>query len=329
MATTKLNNGTRKNSVIGQLVRVDPNNSNNYIAVDLNILDVIGTVAEVRQPGNPVTINLINDFSQMEDLINELAALLALVKAETDKIDNLATDGLSGVNGSLAHGVSEIEHHLHHAQETYGNVDGIATHNIPIKFTVTGGDNAWGKELHVHAGDVFGGGDPTKHFDLDLMYLISVSAANKISIFSFNFYSSGADINCTTDEAGDLFTSAGSGLLDDDRVFVRDLTTTTGPDAVTVYHVVGVAGNDFQLSLTQGGAAVVLTNDGSAKVQKLTLLDSSTTPIAAAGVTSDTFPIKVPSKRHTCDTHVGISALSEAGETIGIGFLFGLHIYDN
>jgi hypothetical protein len=60
MATVKLNNGTRKNSVLGQLVRVDPNNPKNFIAVDLNGIDVIGTVAEIRQPGNPTIINLIN-----------------------------------------------------------------------------------------------------------------------------------------------------------------------------------------------------------------------------------------------------------------------------
>jgi len=60
MATVKLNNGTRRNSVLGQLVRVDPDNPKNFIAVELNSLDVIGTVGEVRQPGNPTTINLIN-----------------------------------------------------------------------------------------------------------------------------------------------------------------------------------------------------------------------------------------------------------------------------
>ena len=165
MATTKLNNGTRKNSVIGQLVRVDPDNPNNYIAVDLNILDVIGTVAEVRQPGNPVTINLINDFSQMEDLINELAALLALVKAETDKIDNLATDGLSGVNGSLAHGVSEIEHHLHSAGSWFG-AKAIPTATVKAvrigdadctHFEIDGGDSSvtptWGDWVQIFGSD--------------------------------------------------------------------------------------------------------------------------------------------------------------------------------
>ena len=54
MATIKLNNGTRKNSVVGQLVRVDPNNPRNFIAVDINDLDVIGTIAEVKSPGNEV-----------------------------------------------------------------------------------------------------------------------------------------------------------------------------------------------------------------------------------------------------------------------------------
>jgi len=80
MATIKLNNGTKKNSVLGQLVRVDPNNPKNFIAIDLNTIDVIGTVAEIRQPGNPTTIDLINSNSSLEGevigLISDFNALL-------------------------------------------------------------------------------------------------------------------------------------------------------------------------------------------------------------------------------------------------------------
>lgn len=63
MAQVKLNNGTRRNSVVGQLVRVDPKNPKNFIAVEIGDIDVIGTVAEVRSPGNPTVINLINHSS--------------------------------------------------------------------------------------------------------------------------------------------------------------------------------------------------------------------------------------------------------------------------
>jgi len=74
MATIKLNNGTKRNSVLGQLVRVDPNNPKNFIAIDINTIDVIGTVAEIRQPGNPTTINLFNSPSkaQIESVLTGL-----------------------------------------------------------------------------------------------------------------------------------------------------------------------------------------------------------------------------------------------------------------
>ena len=222
----------------------------------------------------------------------------------------------------------ETEHHLHTHVETYGNVSGLATHNIPVKFTVTGGDLDWGTELHVHAGDVFGGGDATKYFDLNILWIVSVSSANEISIFKMTGYSSGSDIACVTDEGDDTFTAVGHGLLDNDRVIVTDLTTTTGVDAVTVYHVVNVAGDDFELSLTQGGATVTLTDDGTGTVQKLTEKGNSTIPVSASNVNSDTFATPLPTERYSCDTHIGISALSESGETIAIGFLFNLHLYD-
>ena len=39
-----------------------------------------------------------------------------LIKAQTDKIDSLATDGLLGVNNSLAYRVHEIEKHFHNQE---------------------------------------------------------------------------------------------------------------------------------------------------------------------------------------------------------------------
>lgn len=58
--TVKLVNGTKNNSVVGQLVRVDPSDPKKYVLVDFNNLPVIGTIAESRSPGNPTTINLLN-----------------------------------------------------------------------------------------------------------------------------------------------------------------------------------------------------------------------------------------------------------------------------
>jgi len=71
MATVKLINGTRKNSVLNSLVRVDPNDPKRFVECDFNLIDVIGVVAEIRGPGNPTTINLINHPDSFADLLNK------------------------------------------------------------------------------------------------------------------------------------------------------------------------------------------------------------------------------------------------------------------
>lgn len=69
----------------------------------------------------------------------------------------------------------------------------------------------------------------------------------------------------TAQATGDVFTSPGHGLANDDRVQLRasvDGNIPTGANETTLYHVVGVTADTFQISLTQGGAAVTLTSDG-------------------------------------------------------------------
>lgn len=69
----------------------------------------------------------------------------------------------------------------------------------------------------------------------------------------------------------DIFTSAGHGLVNDMRAVVFDSMGTGVPAGLTegtTYWVVGVSGNTFQLSTTQGGAAVNVTADGVCWVQK-------------------------------------------------------------
>ena len=65
----------------------------------------------------------------------------------------------------------------------------------------------------------------------------------------------------------DLFTKIGHGLTNGDVVVLSSIVTTTGIDATTPYYVVGVAGNDFQVSLTSGGSAITLTDDGTCSTQ--------------------------------------------------------------
>lgn len=69
----------------------------------------------------------------------------------------------------------------------------------------------------------------------------------------------------TVANTGDVVTSYGHGLANDNRVLVFDIQAAgvpTGLTEGTVYWVVGVTANTFQLSATQGGAAVAISADG-------------------------------------------------------------------
>ena len=69
----------------------------------------------------------------------------------------------------------------------------------------------------------------------------------------------------TATDTGDLFTSYGHGLANNDRVVFTAPpggTLPTGITAGTIYHVISVTADTFQVSATQGGAAVALTANG-------------------------------------------------------------------
>ena len=67
----------------------------------------------------------------------------------------------------------------------------------------------------------------------------------------------------TFTDAGDLVNLTAHGLSNTDKVAFASITGTTGIVVRTIYFVVGAAANTFQLALTSGGAAIVLTTNGS------------------------------------------------------------------
>ena len=65
--------------------------------------------------------------------------------------------------------------------------------------------------------------------------------------------------------AGDVFTSYAHGYSNDDRVYLKRASGSAlpaGPSEDTLYFVISVTADTFQISTTQGGGAVVLTTDG-------------------------------------------------------------------
>jgi hypothetical protein len=72
--------------------------------------------------------------------------------------------------------------------------------------------------------------------------------------------------------ADDIIRSYGHGLADNDRVLVEAVngeSLPTGLSATTLYHVIGSTTDTFQLSLTQGGAAVNIEANGELFFQKV------------------------------------------------------------
>lgn len=221
-----------------------------------------------------------------------------------------------------------LQRHHHSPEIVYGSLGGVANIDSPIKWTVTGGNDAWGTEIYI--GEL-GGNTAGIKFDLNTLYVVSVSAANKISVIEIRQNTLGSAIaGIVTSDANDNFTKSGHGLVANDKVVVTNLVTTTGLDAVTVYHVINVVDATFQLALTQGGSAVVLgTGDGTCTLKKITASETITkTIISMSATNSDSFPIPVNSPRIDSTKAVTVRAKSESGSTIGIGFLLGCHTYN-
>jgi hypothetical protein len=80
----------------------------------------------------------------------------------------------------------------------------------------------------------------------------------------------------TVDSAGvtgNLIQSAANGLANDMRVALTAVlaeSLPTGLNATTIYYIVGVTTNTFQVSLTSGGAAVDITAQGELFWQRVT-----------------------------------------------------------
>ena len=75
----------------------------------------------------------------------------------------------------------------------------------------------------------------------------------------------GTSATFTATNTGDVFTSYGHALANDDRVILGTAPGSAlpaGPSEDTVYWIVGVSGSTFQISATQGGGAIALTSDG-------------------------------------------------------------------
>lgn len=96
------------------------------------------------------------------------------------------------------------------------------------------------------------------------------------------------DVVVTATNATERFNATAHGFVDTDRVsFTSTGTLPTGITAGTQYYVVNKTANDFQVSLTSGGAAVTFTTDGTATISAHT---GAPTTVATATASLNAFP---------------------------------------
>ena len=94
-------------------------------------------------------------------------------------------------------------------------------------------------------------------------------------------------VSVTFTDAGDTVNRTAHGLTDGKRVSFATIVTTTGISVYVPYYVVNATSDNFQLSLTQGGAPIALTSNGSGTMLYMTLV---TGVVTNTSVTVDIAP---------------------------------------
>lgn len=102
----------------------------------------------------------------------------------------------------------------------------------------------------------------------------------------------GSDAPVTFTASTDTVNRTAHGYTNGMTVQFYNIATTTGLDEGQIYYVINASANTFQVSLTDGGSAVTLTNDGSATLLPYKIAVVTITPQAANDLTSVNFLIK-------------------------------------
>jgi hypothetical protein len=90
----------------------------------------------------------------------------------------------------------------------------------------------------------------------------------------------------------DIFTSPGHSFVNTDRVVLLDLPNDSLPTGITqgtLYYVVGVSGDTYQVSTTSGGAAVNFSANGSGRIAKVVPLTVTSGQPPSFGIGTLTF----------------------------------------
>lgn len=164
-------------------------------------------------------------------------ALIDAIKAETDKIDSVTTDGLAGTDNSLAYRVNEIERHLHSYEswfETAAVPDGEDHVADRVgegsgAFQIDAGNDTWGAWVQVlGANDTPARGTNVK-FDLHEM-LFESTERSVVYFVQLAFGTSGAAALAAGEYTESVFVPA-TNLIDSGPVEIHNPRIAVGTKA--------------------------------------------------------------------------------------------------
>ena len=96
----------------------------------------------------------------------------------------------------------------------------------------------------------------------------------------------GTEAPVTFTDAGDLVTRTAHGYTNNMRVRFFNITTTTGIVNAQFYFVINATANTFQVSATEGGSAIALTNNGTGQLLPYRVATVTITPQGGSNLTS-------------------------------------------
>ncbi len=94
-------------------------------------------------------------------------------------------------------------------------------------------------------------------------YQITTGGERLTNLTTVNLLTTGTGTSAAGANSGDVFTAVAHGLLNGATIILRGGTVPAGATANTLYYIVNKSNDTFQISLTSGGSAVVLTGDGT------------------------------------------------------------------
>jgi len=124
------------------------------------------------------------------------------ISDETEKIDSLATSGLSGTSNSLAYRVHETERHFHSYERWFGLAtvpngeihvaDSINDGTAVAPFVPDAGNDAWGSWTQILGSSDTPAISGSTHYDLHRIMVVAVENANNVHFVQVAFGDSGA-----------------------------------------------------------------------------------------------------------------------------------------